>query len=54
MFQISNGITEAVASGETTIDEAEKFTEFLKHQRWLIDQAESKKKDEEWKKERGY
>jgi hypothetical protein len=54
MMQIANEVTEAVASGQMTIDEAEKFTEFLKHQRWLIDQAESKKKDEEWKKERGY
>jgi len=40
-------------SGKIT-DEAEKFTEFLKHQRWLIDQAESKKKDEEWKKSMGW
>ncbi|MCD6039482.1 MAG: hypothetical protein K0S27_882 [Gammaproteobacteria bacterium] len=37
-----------------TIDEAEQFIEFLKHQRWLIDQAESKKKDEEWKKSMGW
>jgi len=54
MMQIANSVTEAVASGRITIDEAEKFTEFLKHQRWLIDQAENKKKDEEWKKSMGW
>lgn len=54
MLQIANNITQAVAKGEMTIDEAEKFTDFLKHQRWHIDQAESKKRDEEWKKERGW
>jgi len=30
-----------------TIEEAEKFTEFLKHQRWQIDEAPDKKRDEE-------
>lgn len=54
MLQIANNITHAVASGEMTMDEAEKFTDFLKHQRWHIDQAEGKKRDEEWKKERGW
>lgn len=54
MFQIANNITKAVADGEMTIEEAEKFTDFLKHQRWLIDEAERKKRDEEWKKERGW
>ncbi len=54
MLQIANNITQAVAKGEMTIDEAEKFTDFLKHQRWHIDQAESKKRDEEWKKQRGW
>lgn len=54
MLQIANSVTQAVAKGELTIDEAEKFTEFLKHQRWRIDEAESKKKDEEWKKQRGW
>lgn len=47
-------ITESVAYGLLTIEEAEKFTEFLKHQRWLIDEAkrkkESEKSDAEWKK----
>lgn len=50
MLQIVDGITQAVASGQMTIEEANKFTEFLKHQRWLIEDAERKKKDEEWKK----
>ena len=54
MIEIANGITNAVASGQMTIDEAEKFAEFLKRQRWLIDEAERKKRDEisdaEWKK----
>lgn len=35
-------------------DEAEKFNEFLKEQRWLISRAEDKKKDEGWKKEMGW
>ena len=52
MLQIANSITQAVAKGEMTIDEAEKFTDFLKHQRWQLDQAESKIQDEEWKKQR--
>lgn len=50
MMKIANGVTEAVASGEMTIDEAEKFTQFLKHQRFLIQQAENAIKDEKWKK----
>lgn len=54
MLQIANNITEAVAKGEMTIDEAEKFTDFLKHQRWQLDQATSKIHDEEWKKQRGW
>ena len=54
MMQIANGVTEAVASGEMTIDEAEKFTTFLRHQRGVIQQAENMIKDEKWKKERGY
>ena len=54
MLQIANNITEAVAKGEMTIDEAEKFTDFLKHQRWQLDQAVSKIQDEEWKKQRGW
>jgi len=54
MFQIANNITKAVADGEMTIEEADKFTDFLRHQRRLIEEAERKKRDEEWKKERGY
>jgi len=54
MLQITNNITKAVASGEMTTIEAEKFTEFLKHQRWHIDEAANKKQDEEWKKQRGW
>lgn len=33
MFQIANKITKAVADGEMTIEEADKFTEFLRHQK---------------------
>lgn len=47
MLQITNSITQAVAKGEMTVDEAEKFTDFLKHQRWQIDLAESKMQQEE-------
>lgn len=54
MLQIANNITQAVANGEMTVDEANKFTHFLKHQRWQIDEAESKKQDEKWKSERGW
>lgn len=54
MLEIAHRITESVACGLLTIEEAEKFTEFLKHQRWLMDEAERKKRDEEWKKERGW
>jgi Family of unknown function (DUF5681) len=50
MLEIAHRITEAVVCGLLTIEEAEKFNEFLKHQRWLITEAESKKRDEEWKK----
>jgi hypothetical protein len=35
-----------------TIDEAEKFTEFLKHQRWLVEEAERKQRDEIEREER--
>lgn len=54
MLTIVNSITQAVTNGEMTIDEAEKFNGFLKEQRWQINQAENKKQDEEWKKERGW
>lgn len=33
MLQIANDVTAAVACGLMTIEEAEKFTDFLKHQR---------------------
>lgn len=46
MISIVNGITDAVATGQMTIDEAEKFTEFLKKQRWQLEQAERKKREE--------
>lgn len=54
MLIIVNSITNAVTNGKMTIDEAEKFNEFLKEQRWLINRAEDKKKDEGWKKEMGW
>lgn len=50
MLQIVNALTNAVASGQLTLEDAEKFNEFLSRQRGLIKQAEQKKKDEEWKK----
>lgn len=50
MLEIAHRVTEAVATGLLTIDEAEQFTEFLKHQRWLIDEAKRKQKDEQWKR----
>lgn len=50
MLQIAHDITQAVASGQMTIEEANKFTEFLKHQRWVISNAEREKESEEWKK----
>lgn len=52
MLQIANNITQAVATGELTIDEAKKFTDFLKHQRWQISEAENKRRSEEWERER--
>jgi hypothetical protein len=54
MLEIAHHVTEAVACGLLTIEEAEKFTDFLKHQRWSINEAKNKQKDEEWKKERGW
>jgi len=54
MLEIAQRVTEAVACGLLTIEEAEKFTEFLKHQRWLIDEARRKQKEDQWKKERGW
>mgnify|MGYP000128355376 CR=1 FL=1 len=52
MLEIANRVTEAVACGLLTIDEAEKFTEFLKHQRWLVEEAERKQNDEIEREER--
>lgn len=54
MLKIANDITASVANGLLTIEEAEKFREFLKHQRWLIDEAKRKQKEDEWQKERGW
>ena len=46
MLQIAQDLTKAVALGQMTIEEAGKFNDFLKSQRWLIKSAEDKKKDE--------
>lgn len=54
MLQIVNNITKAVSDGNMTIEEADKFTVFLRHQRRLIDEAERQKSDEERKKARGW
>lgn len=54
MLQIANNLTNAVANGEMSLEEADKFTDFLMHQRQLINQAERKKQNEEWEKERGW
>lgn len=50
MLQIINDLTNAVASGQMTIEEANKFTEFLRQQRIMIGLAMNKKDEEEWKK----
>jgi hypothetical protein len=47
MLEIAHRITETVACGSLTIEEAERFTEFLKRQRWLINEAKNKQRDEE-------
>lgn len=47
MLETANRITEAVTTGLLTIEEAEKFNDFLRHQRQLIEKAERKKEDEE-------
>ncbi len=53
MLEITNRITEAVVAGQFTIQEAERFNDFLKGQRRLIEAAERKKEEEvrdaEWK-----
>lgn len=45
MLKIAQDITIAVAAGELSIEEAEKFSEFIDHQRRVI-------KDAEWQKQR--
>lgn len=54
MLKITADITKAVADGLMTIDEADKFTGFLKRQRWQIDEAERKKEEDERRRERGW
>lgn len=54
MLKITSDITKAVTNGAMTVDEADKFTDFLKRQRWQIVEAERRKEDEERKKERGW
>lgn len=54
MLQITNDVIKAVSEGEMTIEEAEKFTRFMKKQRWEINEAERKKRDEEWKERTGF
>lgn len=52
MLKIANDVIAAVACGLLTIEEAEKFTEFLKHQRWAVEEAERKQRDEIEREER--
>lgn len=54
MLQITNDVIKAVSEGEMTIEEAERFTRFIKKQRWEINEAERKKRDEEWKERTGF
>lgn len=54
MLQITNDVIKAVSEGEMTIEEAEKFTRFMKKQRWEINEAERKKRDEEWQERTGF
>lgn len=54
MLQITNGVIKSVSEGEMTIEEAERFTRFIKKQRWEIDEAERKKRNEEWKERTGF
>jgi hypothetical protein len=54
MLQITNGVIKSVFEGEMTIEEAERFTRFIKKQRWEIDEAERKKRNEEWKERTGF
>jgi hypothetical protein len=46
MLQIANDLVQAVASGVLTLEEAVKFSGFLKAQRWAINEAERKVKEE--------
>jgi hypothetical protein len=52
MLEIANRIIESVACGLLTMDEAEKFREFLMKQRWQIEEAERKQQDEIEREER--
>lgn len=54
ILEIINSITNAVASGEMTIDEANKFNSFLRQQRRMIDDAKKKIHEDERIKERGW
>lgn len=51
MLAIANNITQAVASGQMTIDEASDLRGFLRQQRYLVNEAERKIKDEGWEAE---
>jgi hypothetical protein len=48
MLQITHSITQAVSNGEMTIEEAEKFSQFLRRQRGCMSEAERKKREEAW------
>lgn len=52
MLEIANRLTESVACGLLTIDEAEKFREFLMKQRWQVEEAERKQQDDIKREER--
>lgn len=54
MLKIAQDITSAVAAGELSIEEAEKFTEFLKHQRWVMEEAKRKQENDARRKEWGF
>lgn len=43
------GLTQAVATGQLTIDEAHEFGEFLRRQRYVVEEAERKIRYEEIK-----
>jgi hypothetical protein len=54
MLEMIHNTIASVVSGQITIDEANKLTEFLTSQRRLIERAEYKQEDDERKKNRGY